>query len=161
MFGDIFSSIIPYWSVKLFTTAKWQSAVSAEQLEIILSNVLTLPEIMIKTLEKLKSQMEKLIEKFEARFEAKIDKLYSELFVANSRIDTLEAKLALQTASPAPLSAVKPVAADVAGIVELTTQALISMEKEKEELKMRSRNVIVAGIPPAPSASDRELFTTL
>ena len=139
-----------------------KSAVSAEQLEVILTNVLskTLPEIMIKTLEKLESQMDKLIVKFEARFEAKIDKLYSELFAANSRIDLLETKLALQTASPAPPSAVKPVSADVAGIVELTTQALISMEKEKEELKIRSRNIIVTGIPPVSSASDRDLFTT-
>lgn len=61
---------------------------------------------------------------------------------------------------PAPPSAVKAVAADVAGIVELTTQALISIEKEKEELKIRSRNIIVTGIPPTSSGSDRELFTT-
>lgn len=94
--------IIPDRYVKLEYCTMAKSAVSAEQLEVILSNVLskTLPEIMIKTLEKFESQMDKLIEKLEARFEAKVDKLYGELFAANSRIDTLEAKLALQMATP-------------------------------------------------------------
>ena len=137
-----------------------KSAVSAEQLEVILNNVLskTLPEIMAKTLEKFENQMDKLIEKLEARFEAKVEKIYGDLFATNSRIDMLEENFALQTASPAPPPASKAVAADVAGIVELTSQALIALEREKEEMKLRSRNVIVTGILPSSSGSDRALF---
>jgi hypothetical protein len=49
---------------------------------------------------------------------------------------------------------------DAAGFIELTTKALISMEKEKEEIKLRSRNVIVTGISSSTTVSDKELFET-
>jgi hypothetical protein len=143
-----------------------KSAVSAEQLEVILSTVLskTLPEIMAKTLEKFESQIDRLIARVEARFDEKVDKICGDLFSANSRIDALEAKL-VQHQAACSAQPVQPLASNVAAtgvekIVELTTQALITMEKEKEETKLRSRNVIVTGIPSSPTVSDKDLFET-
>ena len=142
-----------------------KSAVSAEQLEVILSTVLskTLPEIMAKTLEKFETQIDRLIARVEARFDEKVEKIYGDLFSANSRIDALEAKLVQQAACS--VQPVQPVASNVAAtdverIVELTTQALISMKKENEETKLRSRNVIVTGIPSSPTVSAKDLFET-
>jgi hypothetical protein len=75
----------------------------------------------------------------------------------NTRMDALEAKIApLQAADALP-----PVAAsattDIAGIVEITSRALIAMEK-KDEIKSRSRNVIVTGISSSSTVPDNELF---
>jgi hypothetical protein len=139
-----------------------KSAVSAEQLELILNNVLskTLPEIMFKTLEKFEDQIDKLIARVEARFDEKMEKVYGDLFTANARIDALEAKLTQQAAGPVQPQASNIAATDVAGIIELTSQALIAMEKEKEEMKMRSRNVILTGISSSSTVSDKELFET-
>ncbi len=141
-----------------------KSAVSAEQLEVILSTVLSkaLPEIMAKTLEKFESQIDRLIARVEARFD-EVEKIYGELFSANSRINALEAKLVQQatySAQPVQPLASNVAATDVERIVELTTQALISMENEKEETKLRSRNVIVTGIPSSSTVSDKDLFET-
>jgi hypothetical protein len=60
---------------------------------------------------------------------------------------------------------VQPLASNVAAtevdkIIELVSQALISMEREKEEMKLRSRNVIVTGIPSSSTVSDKDLFET-
>jgi hypothetical protein len=60
---------------------------------------------------------------------------------------------------------VQPLASNVATtevdkIIELTSQALISMEREKEEMKLRSRNVIVTGMPASSTVSDKDLLET-
>jgi hypothetical protein len=75
-----------------------------------------------------------------------------------TRKDAREAKIApLQTAEALP-----PVAAsattDIAGIVEIMYRALIAMEKEMDEVRSRSRNVIVTGISSPSTVPDDELF---
>jgi hypothetical protein len=147
-----------------------KAAITADQLDTILSTILakTLPEIMHKTLEQFENQIDRFIARVEARFDEKVEKIYGELFLANSRIDALETKLAqLETAqhtqqvimtSPAKQSAASLPAIDMAGIIEATSQALIAVEKEKEEIKLRSSNVIVSGIGSSSTVSDKELL---
>lgn len=111
-----------------------KNVVSAEQLEAILSSVLskTLPEMMAKILDKFETQIDRLNARVEARLDEKLERIHGELFTANSRIDALETKLAQQAAGSVQLVASNVAATDVAGIIELTSKALISIEKENK-----------------------------
>lgn len=135
-----------------------KSALTAEQLDTIITSVLskTLPEIMLKVLEKFENKLDNLIQ----NFEAKITQVNGEIHTLHTRMDALEAKIAplLSTDLQHPLSTSTSVKADVAGIVEIASRALIAVEKEKEEIKSRARNVIVTGISPSQLVPDKELI---
>jgi phage shock protein A len=99
-----------------------KSAVSAEQLETIITTVLskTLPEILLKVLEKFENQLDKLIE----RFEAKIAKVSGEMHTLNTRMDALEAKIAPLQAADALPPVTASATTDITGIVEITSVML-------------------------------------
>ena len=72
-----------------------------------------------------------------------MEKVYGDLFTANARIDALEAKLTQQAAGSVQPLASNIAATDVAGIIELTSQALIA-RVEWKKWKFSNQNVIVA-----------------
>jgi hypothetical protein len=133
-----------------------KSAISADQLEAIISTVLakTLPEILIKVLDKFETQLDRLIDKFDA----KIDKISGDLHALYTRVDTMEAKIVQQSVQAVQPPASTESATDVAGIVELASRAMISMENEKEEIRSRSRNIIISGLLPSSTQSDQVMF---
>jgi diphthamide synthase (EF-2-diphthine--ammonia ligase) len=115
-----------------------KSAVSAEQFETIITTVLskTLPEIMLKVLEKFENQLDRLID----RFEAKIAKVSGEMHTLYTGMGAQEANIALLQAADAQSPVATSATTDIAGIVEITSRALISMEKRRRRRKRLDRD---------------------
>ena len=72
------------------------------------------------------------------------------------RLDTIETKLAqFQCTIPEPAAAVNEHPAS--GINE-ATRALLAIENEKEEIRLRARNVVISGLTPSSDCTDKQLL---
>lgn len=138
-------------------------SLSVDQLEALLSTVIakSLPDVLMKVLEKFEACLNRLADKFEA----KLDKVYGDMHDTNVRIDQLESKLAVleKVVSDQPRRDAVAVntssrhSQSAAG-VDLSLQALMAMEVEKMERSKRQRNVIITGLPQSQDMSDEDSF---
>ena len=137
-------------------------SLSADQLESIMTTVLskTLPDVLLKVLDKFEACLDKLVDKFEAR----LDRVYSDLHNANVRIDKMEVKISeLEKSIDAqPVSATTTALRQgQSGNVDSSVQVLMAVEAEKLERSRRQCNVIITGLPQVQGVSDEEVFTKL
>lgn len=147
------------------TTHNMAKAMSAEQLEGLLSTVLSkaIPEIMTKMLEKFEMCFDRLL----SRFDDKLDKYYGDLHDTNVRLDRLEQSLDDIKKSCAD-TCVKDLAAtshqygstQVEQKTDTALQVLMAMETEKAERAKRKRNVIISGLKEVDGVPDDEVFAT-
>jgi len=90
------------------------------------------------------------------------DVVEGKMSALNTRLDTLEASFtgnvgAKMTATSSSLSSKGHT--DQHGAVEAASRALFEFEQEKEEIRKRSRNVVITGLPPAPQIPDAQLVS--
>lgn len=139
---------------------------STEQLDALLTSVLskTLPDILVKVLEKFEACLDRLADKFES----KLDKIYGELHDTNVRIDVIEQKiLGLEKRSADVLVTGTPAVPATTqrhgqpGTVDPSVQVLMAVEVEKMERAKRQRNVIITGLSQVTGSSDEELVLKL
>jgi hypothetical protein len=126
------------------------------------------PEIMETILTKV---MEKFVDTFQAAL-AKLmvslnDGVNNKLADISVRLDVIEAKMTLQ---PPPMPAHSETltaerdsfsASSSVAIAEAASRMLISVEREKEEIRQRARNVIVSGLAPSNDHTDVELLESV
>lgn len=119
-----------------------KSALSADQLESLLSTVIakTLPEVLLRVLDKFEQCLEKLADKFEARLSG-----------LESKISEMEKQREISP-SLEPTRAASPPS------VDQSLQMLMAIETEKMERTKRQFNVIISGFPSDPDQSDEVNF---
>ena len=113
-------------------------------------------EVLSKVLEKFENQLDKLIESFNA----KTVNVSDEMRTLHTRTDVLETKIVPLLTAGMQTPVTTSGKTDVAGNVEIASRALIAVEKEKEEIKVRSLSVVVTGNSSSSVLADKELFET-
>lgn len=137
-----------------------KSTINAEQLELILTNVMSkcIPEIIAKVLDSFETMIKNMLTAFEARF----DNLTSVVSQANERITDLELKITeihTSTKAQPTFSSVVGSTPVPAAKADPSVQLLLALETEKFEREKRRRNVIVSGLPPVSGVSDSAVFS--
>ena len=138
-----------------------KSAINAEQLEIILTNVMTkcVPEIIAKVMESFETMVKNLL----ATFETRLGNLIADVRHVSEKIIDVEHKITeIQTSSnvqPTLSSGVGSIATNAVTKADSSVQLLIALETEKLEREKRRKNVIVTGLQPVLGTSDSDLFS--
>ena len=73
--------------------------------------------------------------------------------VIASWLDAIEIKLAQPQCTTSETAS--KIANPTTGIEE-ATRALMAVESEKEEIRVRARNVVISGLPPVPECCDKQ-----
>ena len=107
--------------------------------------------------------MEKVADTFQTAIgqlvAAVMDTMNNKISVIASRLDNIELQLT-QIKSVTPELGIR--STNPASGIEDVSRALMAVEKEKEEIRIRARNVIITGLPTAPNnCTDIELVETL
>jgi hypothetical protein len=112
------------------------------------------PEVMETILTKI---MEKVADTFQNAIgqlvAVVISNMDSKMSVIASRLDSIEAQMNQMKNPDVATGIAAPTAA-----IEDATRAIMALEQEREEIRVRSRNIVVSGLLPVAGSSDIELL---
>jgi hypothetical protein len=108
----------------------------------------------------------KIMEKFADTFQQALNQLvsvlndgmYSKIALIASRLDIIEMKMAQFQSKTPDLTTMST---NPTTSTEVATRALIAVEQEREEIRLRARNVVISGLPPSNSCTDIELLESV
>jgi len=133
-----------------------KSAITAEQLETMLTSILTrvVPEILTKVMDR----FDKIVDKFTE----KVDRLQGELHDTNVRVDEISKTLTdLQKSVSGSYSSAVSTSAPSTGSSASTVQVMLAVEAEKAERIKRQHNIVISGLSEQHGVADEELFLKL
>jgi len=103
-------------------------------------------KISDKFVESMKEMVKELTKSFSETVATRIASLESRLTAIESKLSNIPDNQ--NTAGPA----------DTASLVEVVSTTILELEKQKEEIKTKSLNVIVTGLNVQPKVSDKDMF---
>ena len=80
------------------------------------------------------------------------DSVNGKLAAISERLDNIEKHIGERESSTNTLS--KNLNSPVSAVMEATTRAMVEAEREKEEIRQRSRNIIITGLPQCSDIND-------
>ena len=109
--------------------------------------------ILMKVTDKFTEALSTMMSQFSTIISATVN---SKLLAIDARLDSIETKLAKATdASAVTVATVNKAAAlDCQSAVEIASRAMLEFEREKEDARARSCNVIITGLPPNPEINE-------
>ena len=109
--------------------------------------------ILMKVTDKFTEALSTMMSQFSTIISATVN---SKLLAIDARLDSIETKLAKATDAGAVTVATvnKAAALDCQSAVEIASRAMLEFEREKEDARARSCNVIITGLPPNPEIND-------